>query len=289
MTATFGFGNYRYELVEEWAELPKQCVASDVAVDSHGKTYVAIREWPYPDVTGGAVLVFDTNGKLLDTWGEDLYATPHGMWIGPNDEIFMTDSADHTVRKYAPSGELLMTIGVKGQTGELGSPFNRPTRAVMSPAGEIFVGDGYGQNRVHRFTAKGELITSWGEDGTGPGQFNLPHDVTIDADNNVYVLDRENDRCQVFDVDGNFLREWPGVPGPNDSVLADDGLLHIATGHQGIHVMSLDGRMVGKWNQRGERPGEFRGYPHGIWIDDAGAVYVAEVGAANALQKFARV
>jgi len=289
MTVTFGVGDYQYELVEGWPELPKRCVASDVAVDSQGKAYVAIREWPYPDVAGGAVLVFDINGKLLETWGEDLYETPHGMWISPDDEIFMTDSADHTVRKYAPSGELLMTIGVKGQPGEPGAPFNRPTRAVMSPAGEIFVGDGYGQNRVHRFTAKGELITSWGEDGTGPGQFDLPHDVTIDADNNVYVMDRENNRCQVFDIDGNFLREWPGVPGPNDAVLADDGLLHIATGHEGIHVMSLEGRLVGKWNQRGEAPGEFRGYPHGIWIDVAGAVYVAEVGAENALQKFARL
>ena len=111
------------------------------------------------DLDGGAVLVFDRDGKLLETWGEDLYTTPHGMWIGPQDEIFMTDSADHTVRKYAPSGELLMTLGVKGQPGSPGSPFNRPTRAVMSPGGEIFVGDGYGQNRVHRFTAKGELIT----------------------------------------------------------------------------------------------------------------------------------
>lgn len=289
MTANFGFGDYRYQLVEGWAKLPKQCVASDVAVDSRGRAYVAIREWPYPEVSGGAVLIFDVNGKLVDTWGEDLYATPHGMWISPEDEIFMTDSADHTVRKYAPSGELLMTLGVKDQPGAPGAPFNRPTRAVMSPSGEIFVGDGYGQNRVHRFTAKGELITSWGGDGAGLGQFNLPHDVTVDTDNNVYVMDRENNRCQIFDVEGNFLREWPGIPNPNDALIAGDGLLHIATGHEGIHVMSLDGKLVGKWNQRGEGPGQFRGFPHGIWVDSAGAVYVAEVGADSALQKFARV
>ena len=145
MVAKFGFGDYRYELVEGWPNLTAAGVASDIALDSSGRAYIAWREWPYPDVTGGAVLIFDENGKLLETWGEDLYTTPHGMWIGPDDEIFMTDSADHTVRKYARSGEILMTIGQKGVTGAPGAPFNRPTRAVLSPSGEIFVGDGYGQ------------------------------------------------------------------------------------------------------------------------------------------------
>ncbi|MCH8062276.1 MAG: hypothetical protein IH861_07225 [Chloroflexi bacterium] len=65
-------------------------------------------------------------------------------------------------------------------------------------------------------------------------------------------MDRENDRCQVFDVDDNYLTEWPNVPGPNDAVIDDDGIMHIATGHEGIHVMSLDGKLLGTWNQRGE-------------------------------------
>ena len=185
MTTKVGFGNYQYQLVEGWPKLPRKGVASDVALDSQGRAYVALREWPYPEVSGGAVLVFDKDGNLRESWGEDLYTTPHGIWISPEDEIFMVDSSDHTVRKYAPSGELLWTLGVKDQPGTPGAPFNRPTRAVLSGSGEIFVGDGYGQNRVHRFTADGELITSWGSDGTGPGQFNLPHDVTVDSENKV--------------------------------------------------------------------------------------------------------
>ena len=289
MAVKVGFGNYQYELVEGWPDLPTKGVSSDVAVDSAGRAYIAQREWPYPDVTGGVVFVLDKNGILVNTWGEGLYTTPHGLWIGPGDEIFLTDSADHTVRKYAPSGRLLMTLGKKGKPGAPGAPFNRPTRAVLSPSGEIFVGDGYGQNRVHRFTSDGELITSWGADGTGPGEFNLPHDVTVDSNNRVYVMDRENNRCQVFDVDGNFLTEWKDIPNPNDAVLDDDDMLHIATGHDGIHVMTLEGELVGKWNKNGKGPGQFRGFPHGIWIDREGSVYVAEVGADNAIQKFARV
>ena len=289
MTTKVGFGNYQYKLVEGWLKLPRKGVASDVALDSRGRAYVALREWPYPEVPGGAILVFDKDGNLLESWGEDLYTTPHGIWISPEDEIFAVDSSDHTVRKYAPSGELLMTLGVKDQPGAPGAPFNRPTRAVLSASGEIFVGDGYGQNRVHRFTASGELITSWGSDGSGPGQFNLPHDVTVDLENKVYVMDRENNRCQIFDVDGNYLSEWANVPGPNDAIIDDDGMMHVATGHEGVHVMSLDGKLIGTWGQRGDGPGQFKGFPHGIWMDSEGSVYVAEVGADSAIQKFARI
>ena len=289
MTTKVGFGNYQYQLVEGWPRLPRKGVASDVAIDSKGMAYVALREWPYPEVSGGAVLVFDTDGNLRESWGEDLYTTPHGIWISPEDEIFIVDSSDHTVRKYAPSGELLMTLGVKNQPGAPGAPFNRPTRAVLSGSGEIFVGDGYGQNRVHRFTADGELITSWGSDGTGPGQFNLPHDVTVDSENKVYVMDRENNRCQIFDVNGNYLSEWANVPGPNDAIIDDDGIMHVATGHEGIHLMTLDGKLIGTWGQRGDGPGQFRGFPHGIWMDSKSSVYVAEVGADSAVQKFARI
>lgn len=142
---------------------------------------------------------------------------------------------------------------------------------------------------MHRFTSEGELITSWGSDGSGPGQFNLPHDVTVDSDNKVYVMDRENNRCQVFDVDGNYITEWANVPGPNDAILDPDGILHIATGHQGIHVMSLDGTLIGTWGKNGDGPGDFGGYPHGIWMDSDGSVYVSDVGAHSAIRKFARV
>lgn len=118
MATRVGFGDYQYELVEGWPKLPRKGVASDVAVDSKGRAYVALREWPHPETTGGAILVFDKNGNHIESWGEDLYTTPHGIWISPDDEIFVADSTDHTVRKYATSGEILMTIGVKDRPGE---------------------------------------------------------------------------------------------------------------------------------------------------------------------------
>ena len=128
-----------------------------------------------------------------------------------------------------------------------------------------------------------------GTPGTGPCEFNLPHDITIDRKDRAYVLDRGNDRLQVFDNDGGFIDEWPDIPSGNDSVIDENDLIHIATGHSGIQIRTLTGDLVGIWGKNGELAGQFRGFPHGIWIDSRGDVYVAQVGAQLALDKFARI
>ena len=306
MAKRFGAGDYQYELVSSWGRFPKEGVASDVATDSEDRVYVAFRDAPYPQVRSGAILGFDRDGGFLDSWGEDLFTTPHGLWIGPNDEVFYVDSSDHTVRKFSTSGELLMTLGTQGKLGEPGMPFRGPTRAVLSQSGEIFVSDGYQQNRVHRFTSEGELILSWGSGdpvfydrevhgnydgtpGTGQGEFNLPHDVTVDRNDRVYIQDRSNNRCQIFNAVGEYLTEWKDIRGPNDAVIDDNDVMHIAEGAQGILITTLEGEIIGRWGEKGNSPGQFSGAPHGLWIDSHGDLYVAEVGAQNALQKFARV
>ena len=105
----------------------------------------------------------------------------------------------------------------------------------------------------------------------------------------MYVIDRENGRVQVFTADGEYITEWDDVPGGNDAVIDDDGVMHVATGHGPIILKRQDGETVGTWGERGEEAGRFSGYPHGIWIDSQGDVYVAQVGAQLALDKFARV
>ena len=292
MADRFGFGNYRYEVVPGWSGDTTKGVVSDVATDSRDRVYLAVRNTGGP-AAGGAILVFDRNGKMLDSWGQDLFTTPHGIWIGPNDEVLLADSNDHTVRKYTPSGELRLTLGTKGETGAPGAPFNRPTRAALTGAGDLFVSDGYGQDRVHRFTGDGELVLSFGETGKGPGRLNLPHDVTVGGDDRVYVLDRENRRCQVFDQEGGYITEIEGLRSPNDMVIDGDGFLHVAEGwHQEIAsvcVISPEGEIAGRWGGRGEGPGYFAGAPHGLWFDSHGDMYVAEVAAEEAVHKFARI
>jgi hypothetical protein len=200
----------------------------------------------------------------------------------------------------------LLILGTPGQPGQAGAPFNMPTHAVEAPNGDIFVSDGYGQNRIHRFSATGEHILSFGGGdsvflqrrfgtgpvvgtvGTAPGQFNVPHDVMVDAASRVYVLDRENNRWQVFTADGDLLSIRDGLDHPNKIVIDADGNFHLV-GAGGVDIRTPDGTFVGRWGEQGSEPGQFIATVHGGWIDDEGALYTAEAGFINRLQKFARV
>ena len=150
----YGSGDYRYEVVEGWGQIPQLGLASAVACDSQDRVYVFNRS-PNP-----AMLVFERDGRFIGSWGEDLFKAPHGIWISPDDEIYTTDTEDHTVRRFSLSGELLQTWGTVDEPGPPGQPFNQPTRAVLSQSGEMYVSDGYGQSRVHRMTLDGEAIVS---------------------------------------------------------------------------------------------------------------------------------
>ncbi len=311
MAKRWGTGDYQYEVVENWPKIEIKGVAADVAVDSQDRVYATVRD-PLPDgqparidSISGTMLIFDRDGGLIESWPAGTFSGPHGLSINEDDEIFHADTGHHTVTKYTASGEVLLELGTKGKAGAPGEPFNMPTRATQAPSGDIFVSDGYGQNRVHRFSPEGDLIRTWGSGdpvfiqgyeggvvtgtpGTGPGEFNLPHHVLPGGDDKVYVMDRSNNRCQVFTKFGEYLTEWSDVRGPNDAVLDSEGVMHIV-GAGGVELRTLDGELVGRWGEKGEGPGHFTFSPHGVWIDRHGDLYVAEVGGFNRLQKFVRV
>jgi sugar lactone lactonase YvrE len=281
-----GDGKFQYEVIPDWgrgAEIPAFGLVSGVACDSQDRVYVFIR-LPQPEV-----LVFDPDGRLRDRWGRDLFTKPHGIWMSSDDHLYLTDTADHTVRKTTLDGQVVMTLGTPGQPGAPGMPFNQPTRAVESPSGDIYVSDGYGQHRAHRFTAVGERVLSWGETGKGPGQFELPHDITVDRQERVYILDRPNGRCQLFNNRGEYQTEWGGFLEPNDLFIAPDETFYVAEMAQRISVLNRDGQLLARWGEKGDGPGQFSNWPHGIWVDSRGDLYVSEVIAENRLQKFARV
>ena len=278
-----GTGAYKYEVIEGWGMIPQLGLVSGVACDSNDRVYVYNRS-PIP-----AMLVFDPDGTFVAEWGKDIFKKPHGIWISPDDEIYTTDTIDHTVRKFSLDGKLLQTFGTVDQPGTPGTPFNQPTRAVLSASGEMYVSDGYGQSRVHRMTPEGDVIVSWGAPGTGPGEFNLPHDVTVDKKDRVYILDRGNLRCQIFNNEGEFLTEWTDLGSPNDLFIDADEIIHIAEARQSICIMTLDGEIIGRWGEKGTNPGQFSDSPHGIWIDSNGDIYVSEVIAERRFQKFVRI
>ena len=279
--------SFNYKVVEGWGQGPEGRtfggVTPAVATDSHDRVYVARRE-------PAAILVYDREGRFLTAWGEGLLKSPHSVWFDERDHLYVVDVKDHTVRRFDSDGRVLQTLGTPGQVGAPGEPFNRPTWAVLTPGGDLYVSDGYGQFRVHRFSADGTLQHSWGEEGAGPGQFALPHCLRVDSRGRVLVLDRENRRLQIFDAEGVYLDEWPDLDGPNDLYIDRDDNVFIAEGNYRISVFNLDGRLLARWGEQGEGPGQFADHPHGLWLDSRGDLYVAEVPFLdNRLQKFTRV
>ena len=206
MGTILGSGEFRYEVQDGWAQLPDGMNFKEVAavgVDKADNVYCFTRgEHP--------MIVLDKDGRFLRTWGEGVFARAHGVTMGQDDTIFCTDDGDHTVRKCTLDGKVLMTLGVPGKAAAFqeGDPFNRCTHVAFSPQGDIYVSDGYGNSRVHKYSPDGKLLFSWGEPGTDPGQFNLVHNICTDRDGWVYVADRENHRIQVFDGKGRFETQW---------------------------------------------------------------------------------
>jgi DNA-binding beta-propeller fold protein YncE len=286
-----GSGKFRYRVVDDWAKLPDGwdfIEVSDVGVDRWDNVYVFSRS-PHP------MMVFDRNGNFLRSWGEGVFVHPHGVHMGPDDTIFCTDDGDHTVRVCTLDGKMLMVIGVPGKPAPFmsGNPFHRCTHTAHSPQGDIFVSDGYGNARVHKYSPNGTLLRSWGSPGTGPGEFNLVHNICCDADGWVYVADRENHRVQVFDGQGKYETQWNNLHRP--CALYTDGgkdpIFYI--GELGpmlssnlrfpnlgprLSIVDKGGNLLARLGDRhaGLNPGQFVA-PHGIAIDSRGDIYVGEV------------
>jgi len=256
-------------------------VAQGVSGDSRDRVYVFQRE------PVACVLVFDRDGRLLDTWGEGSFGSPHGIWINDRDELLLTDTVTHTVTKWTTDGKLLSTWGSHGVPGDWSVPFNRPTKAVETADGEVYVADGYGNKHVHRFAPDGELVASWGAEGTGPGEFVLPHDVWVDERDRVLVCDRENFRVQHFDRAGAFLGEWAEWPKPMQ-IFVRDGVMYVA--HRGgeVSIRTPDGELLAGWTHESLAEDAPERTPHSIWADSRGDVYIGEVLGANGLQKLVR-
>jgi len=295
MAEVHGSGDYKFEIVEKWGKLPTGWQYGEVAglaCDSKDNVYVFNRgEHP--------MIVFDRDGNFLRSWGEGLFKRAHGAHVGPDDSIYCTDDGDHTVRKLTLEGKVLMTIGVPEKPAPFvsGQPFNRCTHTALSPKGDIYVSDGYGNARVHKYAPDGKLLTSWGEPGTKPGQFNIVHNICSDADGWVYVADRENHRVQVFDGNGKYEAQWNNIHRPCGlcmpykkqpvcyiGELGPGGRVNAEMPHIGprLSVVTHKGELlsrIGDFEGKG-KPSKFIA-PHGVAIDSQGSVYVGEVSRTH--------
>jgi len=280
-----GSGQYRYAVDKQWGRraggVPAFGTVSGVACDSRDRVYVFNR------IPSPRMIVLDRDGNLLNEWGLGYFKHPHGIFITPNDELYLTDRETQMVTHWTCDGRFIESWGTANEPGAPGQPFNEPTHAFVTPDGEMLVSDGYGQFRVHRYGADGQLKNSWGSEGTGPGQFALPHDVWVDPRGRVLVCDRENQRVQHFDRDGNYLGEWSDLYSPMQVYIKDD-IIYLCEGRQRITIMTLDAEVLARWGSHGPAPEQFTNSPHSIWVDSRGDIYVSEVIVEDKLTKFIR-
>jgi DNA-binding beta-propeller fold protein YncE len=297
MAVVLGTDGYRYEVNDGWAKLPPgmefNADVAAVGVDQHDNVY-AFNRGKHP------MCVFDREGNLLRTWGEGIYPRAHGVFMAPDDTIWLTDDGDHTVRQCTLDGKILLTIGVPGKPAPYmsGDPFHRCTHTAMSPQGDLYVSDGYGNSRVHKFSPNGKLLFSWGEPGTDAGQFNIAHNICCDPDGWVYVADRENHRVQVFDGNGKYETQWnnmhrasglcmeTGTRTPRFYVgeIGPDMAVNIEMPGCGprVSIYTHKGELLARLGHEhaGLATGQFIS-PHGLAVDSRGDIYVGEVSFTN--------
>lgn len=296
-----------YRVVHGWPVLPDGFVlgqVSGVAVDSHNHVFVfhrahhSVNRTTEP-ISVPTIMCFDgETGKLISSWGADMFVLPHGLKVDNADNVWVTDLSLHQVFQLTHDGKVMKVLGVKGIPGTDDKHFNKPTDLAFAPDGSLYVSDGYGNNRVVKFSPKGAFLVDWGRKGSKPGEFDLPHGITVDSEGRVYVADRSNSRIQVFDADGKFLYEWKSseLGRPWGLTVGSDGYLYVVDGgdllprppdRAGVIKLDLKGRVLEKWSSFGNYDGQLY-WGHDIAVGGNGDVYVGDVLYGMRVQKFTK-
>jgi NHL repeat len=294
-------GKALYVVDPSWPQKPAEFdwkAMPGVAVDENDLVYLFTRSEP-------AVQIFRPDGSFVRAWHPKNYKLSHHIEIGPEGNIWLADFGTHVVEKYTPDGKLLMTLGTPGETGCDGTHFNRPTDMAILPSGDIFVSDGYANRRIAHFDKQGRFVKQWGEDGTEPGQFALPHAIAADSKGRLYVADRNNCVVQVFDQSGKLLDFWDDIITPWGIWItkADEIWICGSTLKQrdkeGWKILPPSDQVLMKFNPAGKLlleiplpmdqeslsdPGQLN-WVHAIAIDSKGNLYMGDIMGKRA-QKF---
>lgn len=291
-----------------WPERPPNLPWGDVpgiAVDRQDQVWIFTR-------TNPPVQVFSAEGRFVRAWGQGIVSNAHHLKIDREGNVWLSDVGWHIVRKCTPEGKVLLTIGTLGQKGEGPNLLNLPTDMAVAPNGDIFITDGYGNNRVAQFNREGKFIRSWGTLGTGPEQFSIPHAIALDSRGRLYVADRNNVRVQVYSQRGRLLDSWRDVVVPWGFWITDRDEIWVCGSSpmpwrrdpnyptaplgcppkdQVFMKFNPEGKLLQLWTvpkaQDGhEQPGECN-WLHAVAVDSRGNIYAGDIIGKRA-QKFVR-
>ena len=302
--------NKTYYLQKGWPELPSNFKLGNptgIGIDTNQNIFIfhrAGRDWPLIGsmpktyIYAKTILMLDAqNGKILNSWGDNIFIMPHGLTVDKNNNIWITDVGLNQVFKFSHEGKLLMKLGEAKVAGNDSTHFNRPTDVAVEEDGSFYVTDGYGNSRVIKFSSDGKYLFQWGTKGKNQSQFKIPHAITLDEKGNVYVADRENCRIQVFDSTGKFITEWTSKnfghicsiaydKNIKTFVAVDDATSWFGLKHNGSDIIIIDstGKVVSRFGRSGSYDGPKCWY-HDVAVDKSGNIYVEDI-LGNRIQKF---
>jgi peptidylamidoglycolate lyase len=282
-----------------WLQLPEGDTlgqVSGVGVNQRGDVFVfhrGNRPWMADPAQAGPIReaaiwrVDGKSGRVLARWGANTFLLPHGLFVDHRGHVWLTDVGRHQVFEYTEDGKLVRSWGEEKVGGADEAHFNKPTDVAVLADGSFYVSDGYVNSRVVKFGADGKFQFQWGRKGTGPGEFDIPHGITVDARGRVYVADRQNDRIQVFTPDGKYVTEWknPAFGRPYGVRVGRDDRLYVADGGEQpkeppnrskLCVLTLDGKVITTFGRWGNFDGQFQ-MAHDLAIAADGSVYVGDI------------
>jgi len=297
-----------YEVDASWPKKPPQFewgAVSGIAVDQKENVWIFNRSQP-------AIQVYSSDGEFIRSWLNEQETVAHHIKIDTEGNVWLADIGLHVIRKYTQEGKLLLTLGTPGQPGQDESHLDKPTDMAIAANGDIFVTDGYGNNRVVHFDGKGKFVKEWGSLGVNADQFSLPHAIAIDSKGKLYIADRNNVRVQVYDQKGNLTDSWQNIIVPWGFWISLDDEIWVCGSSpmqwrndskypaaplgcppkdQVFMKFNANGKLLQQWTvpkgkDEKEKPGEVN-WLHTMALDSYGNIYCGDIIGKRA-QKFVR-
>lgn len=255
-------GTRRYVVQRQWVDETVDLGGiTSVAVLQNGIVAVLFRSAPQ-------VRLFDDRGAVLAQWQVPDLVCPHHITAMADGGVLITDLDGHRVVCLDHDGRTMWSLGAAQP--QWMAPFNHPTQAAQDQYGNVYVTDGYGNFCLHRFDAQRNLIQTHGQPGSLEGQFSTPHAIVISRHDDVFVADRENSRVQIFDLNGQFLRQITAMYKPMALALTSQGHLLVSDQTAALSLFDVDGTLLGRCRIFGV-------YGHGVAASTDGTIYISEM------------